>query len=246
MSSYDYTFKVVFLGNDAELKTSFTKRYCYNIFNPSEQLTIGVEFHVKTTELNGKKVKLQLWDISEEERFRFLLPTYCLGANAAFICFDITRPQSLDNIYEWASIVRQKAGKIPIGLVGMRGDEEKNRKISREYAIDIAKTLCMDFYGEVSAKTGQNVNVVFQILIETLLERIEGRRVAKNLKITPDVISKDKKESVFRFEPNPTDIIIDSEVLKDLDSVINKLMKKYEEWEFFTLFNKKEGDSKET
>ena len=65
--------KLVVFGDASVGKPSFTKRYCYNVFNPSERLTIGVDFHVKTIVLHGKKIKLQIWDVGGEERFRFLL-----------------------------------------------------------------------------------------------------------------------------------------------------------------------------
>jgi Ras-related protein Rab-8A len=170
--SYDFTFKVLLLGDASVGKTSFTKRYCYNLFNPSERLTIGVDFYVKTIDLHGKKIKLQIWDIGVEERFRFLLPTYCLGANAAFLLYDITRQQTLDNISEWTNIVRQKGGFIPIGLVGMQLHKKINRKCTHKVAIQKAKRLNMDFYIEASAKTGQNVEKIFQVLINILLEKL--------------------------------------------------------------------------
>jgi small GTP-binding protein len=174
VSNYDYTFKVLLLGDASVGKTSFTKRYCYNIFNPSERLTIGVDFHVKTIDLHGKKVKLQIWDIGGEERFRFLLPTYCLGANAAFLLYDITRPQTLDNISEWTNIVRQKGGPVPIMLVGSKIDLEKTqRNILREYGIQIAEKHNMASFGEISSKTGQNVSKTFEVLTELTLEMME-------------------------------------------------------------------------
>lgn len=74
MSSYDYTFKVLLLGDAGTEKSAFTKRYCYNLYNPRERLTIGVDFHVKTIEVQGKRIKLQIWDVGGEERFRFSLP----------------------------------------------------------------------------------------------------------------------------------------------------------------------------
>lgn len=168
------------LGDASVGKTSFTKRYVYNLFNPSERLTIGVDFHVKTVELQGKKVKLQIWDVGGEERFRFLLPTYCLGANAAFLLYDITRPQTLDNINEWTSIVRQKGGLIPIMLVGSKIDLADNqRKVPREYGIQIAEKNNMASFAEISSKTGQNVNKTFEVLTELTLvkalEKIEDR-----------------------------------------------------------------------
>ena len=168
MPSYDFTFKVILLGDASVGKTRFTKRYCINLFNPSERLTIGVDFYVKTIDLHGKKIKLQIWDIGVEERFRFLLPTYCLGANAAFILYDITRPQTLDSISEWTNIVLQKGGFIPIGLVGMQLHKEIDRKATREEALKKVKRLNMDFYVEASAKTGQNIEKIFQVLIDIL------------------------------------------------------------------------------
>jgi len=173
LTNYDYTFKILLIGEATVGKTSFTKRYCYNIFNPSERLTIGVDFHVKTIELHGKKIKLQLWDIGGEERFRFLLPTYCLGANAAFLLYDITRPQTLDNVSEWTSIVRHKGGPIPIMLVGAKIDLEDQRKVPREYGIQIAEKHDMASFAEISSKTGKNVTKTFEVLTELTLERVE-------------------------------------------------------------------------
>jgi len=176
MVSYDYTFKILLLGDASVGKTSFTKRYCYNIFNPSERLTIGVDFHVKTIDLNNKKIKLQLWDVGGEERFRFLLPTYCLGANAAFLLYDITRPSTLDNISEWITIVRQKGGPIPIMLVGSKLDLEKtHRQVQREYGIQIAEKNDMASFAEMSAKDNTNVDDAFKVLTELTLDRTGNR-----------------------------------------------------------------------
>lgn len=176
MPNYDYTFKILLLGDASVGKTSFTKRYCYNIFNPSERLTIGVDFHVKTIDLRGLKVKLQIWDVGGEERFRFLLPTYTLGANAAFLLYDITRPATLDNITEWTSIVRQKAGEIPIMLVGAKLDLAKSqRKVPREHGISVAESNKMKGFSELSSKDNVNVNEAFETLTELSLEKMKER-----------------------------------------------------------------------
>jgi Ras-related protein Rab-8A len=164
------------LGDASVGKTSFTKRYCYNLFNPSERLTIGVDFHVKTIDLQGKKIKLQIWDVGGEERFRFLLPTYCLGANAAFLLYDVTRSPTLDNIEEWTNIVHQKAGNIPITLVGSKIDlAENQRQVPREHGIEVAEKNNMASFAEISSKTGQNVNKTFEVLTELTLEKTQNR-----------------------------------------------------------------------
>ncbi|MFX1275115.1 MAG: Rab family GTPase [Promethearchaeota archaeon] len=176
MTTYDYTFKILLLGDASVGKTSFTKRYCYNIFNPSERLTIGVDFHVKTIELQGNKIKLQIWDVGGEERFRFLLPTYCLGANAAFLLYDITRPTTLNNIPEWTSIVREKGGNIPIILIGAKMDlADTQRQVPTELGEQIAQKNNHTSFSEISAKENLNVNETFQILSKLTLDSIEGK-----------------------------------------------------------------------
>ena len=98
MASYDFTFKILLLGDDLSGKQYITDSYCYNLFNrPGRRLTIGVDFHVKTIRIDNRIVKMQLFTVGGQERFRFLLPTYCLGANGAMIIYDTSNFNSLDN-----------------------------------------------------------------------------------------------------------------------------------------------------
>jgi small GTP-binding protein len=95
MTDYDYTFKLMMLGDASVGKTSLTLRYISGFFMEDLKLTIGVDFYSKTTLFNEKKVKLQMWDFGGEERFRFLLSQYCKGANGAFFLYDITNVISI-------------------------------------------------------------------------------------------------------------------------------------------------------
>ncbi len=141
-----------------------------------KRLTIGVDFHVKTIEINNKKIKLQIWDVGGEERFRFLLPTYCLGANAAFLLYDITRSSTLDNIPEWNSIVRQKGGDIPIMVIGSKLDlAETQRQIPTEHGVQIAEKNNFNKFLEISAKDNLNVDKAFRILTEFTIQNMKKK-----------------------------------------------------------------------
>jgi small GTP-binding protein len=164
------------LGDEGTGKSEFTKRYCYNIFNPAERLTIGVDFHVKTIELDNTKIKLQLWDVGGEERFRFLLPTYCLGANGAFLLYNVSRPSTLDNVAEWTNIVRQKQGSIPIMLVGSQLHSDDHRVVSRQEGISIAEHNNLASFVEVCPQENINVNEAFKVLTELILEKCESQK----------------------------------------------------------------------
>lgn len=168
---YDYTFKIMLFGEPKVGKTTLAQRFCFDIFNPSEGLTIGVDFYVKTIELHGKRVKLQIWVLGGEERFTFLLANYCRGANGAMIIYDITNMKSLDQIIEWIKIIREEVGDIPIMLVGNKLDLEESREFNIEVGIEIAKKYNLSSYKEISSKTGQNIEETFEDLTEIVINQ---------------------------------------------------------------------------
>lgn len=169
--SFDYTFKVMMLGEASVGKTSLTMRFISGSFIENLRLTIGVDFYSKNTDFRGKKVKLQVWDFGGEERFRFLLKQYCKGANGAFFLYDITNPISLEKLPDWTQIIRQHAGNIPIVLVGAKLDLKEFRAVKREKGILAAKKYNMAGFIEVSSKTGLNIKEVFDLMTEILFEK---------------------------------------------------------------------------
>jgi Ras-related protein Rab-1A len=63
--------------------------------------TIGVDFKVKTLNLRGQKVKLNVWDTAGQERFRTLTSSYYRGAQGVILVYDVTNEQSFGNIDAW-------------------------------------------------------------------------------------------------------------------------------------------------
>ena len=171
MTDYDYTWKIMMLGDASVGKTSLTLRYISGFFLEDLKPTIGVDFYSKSTEFRKKKVKLQIWDFGGEERFRFLLHQYCKGANAAFFLYDITNRLSLDHLPDWTSIIREYAGDIPVMLIGSKLDLKAFRAVSRNDGIIAAQKYNLASFVELSSKTGQNVEEAFNVITEILFER---------------------------------------------------------------------------
>jgi len=159
------------LGDASVGKTSLTLRYISGFFLEDLKLTIGVDFYSKTTDFNGKKVKLQIWDFGGEERFRFLLSQYCKGANGAFFLYDITKSLTLDHLPDWTQIIREHAGDIPIMLIGSKKDLEEFRDVSTEDGDLAAKKYNLTSVMELSSKTGENVEQAFEIMTKILIEK---------------------------------------------------------------------------
>jgi len=171
MSEYDYTFKILVLGDGTSNKTAFTIRYISGFYQEDLKLTIGVDFYSKTITFKDKKVKVQIWDFGREERFRFLLSQYSKGSNGAFILYDITNFISLEHISEWIEITRENAGDIPIILIGSKLHLHEYRLVSRKDGSLLADKFNLASFLEVSSKTGENVDKAFEIMIEMLIER---------------------------------------------------------------------------
>jgi Ras-related protein Rab-1A len=168
MESYDYLFKIIVIGDGRVGKTSLTFRFSTGTFRQHYLMTIGVEFAVKMLEVNGKMVKLQIWDTGGQERFSYIRPLYYRGAVGALLCFDLTNDESFMHIPNWINEARKYCGVIPMVLVGTKQDLESERQITKERAEAYAKQLNIPYY-ETSSKTGIAVTDVFAALSKSII-----------------------------------------------------------------------------
>ncbi len=175
MPAQDALFKVVIFGDGGVGKTSLVNRYLTGVFKGDSTMTIGVDFHMKKVEIEGKRVALQIWDFAGEDRFRFLLPSYVRGAAGGIFMYDITRYSSIKNFGEWMDVVKhgRKGEKesIPIIMCGGKLDLEEKRAISSDDGYEIAKKYKLYGFVECSAKTGDNVEVIFETIARVMLEK---------------------------------------------------------------------------
>ncbi|MHA2280989.1 MAG: Rab family GTPase [Promethearchaeota archaeon] len=161
----DAMFKVCIFGDGGVGKTTLISRYLTGVFSSNSDITIGVDFHIKKLNIQDKRVTLQIWDFAGEDRFRFLLPSYVLGAAGGIFMYDITRYSSLKNFQGWLTIFKQgyksPINQIPIIMVGSKLDLEYKRAVSRNEAFELAKENDLFGYIECSSKDGQNVDEIF-------------------------------------------------------------------------------------
>ena len=169
---YDATFKVVLFGDTGVGKSTFAEGYLSDLFKSDTTMTIGVDFKVKALIVEEKKVKLTIWNIGGEERFRFLLPTYVKNAEGGIFMYDITNYSSLSHIDDWLTIIRKRIVDLfPIILVGNKADLYEQREISSQEGIEVANSRDMDAFIECSAKTGENVKEMFVALTRLMLHK---------------------------------------------------------------------------
>ena len=167
-----FILKILTAGDGGVGKTTLLYRYVEGKFSADTKMTIGVEFFLQEVEINDANCTLQLWDFGGQERFRFLLESYVLGAKGALLMFDLTRPMTLDNLANWVNIVRKHDPTLPILFVGTKLDLENDIMIQDDYALSFLEQFNLFEFIKVSSKTGENVHVTFKKLTEKILDRL--------------------------------------------------------------------------
>ena len=84
----DFVVKAVIIGDSGVGKTNILLRYCDNCFKPAYSSTIGVDFKIKTLQVEELKIKLQIWDTAGQEKFKNLSTTFYKGALIIILTYD--------------------------------------------------------------------------------------------------------------------------------------------------------------
>jgi len=169
----ELTYKICIFGNGSVGKTTMLHRFLTNEFILNTKITLGLDIDTKRLTVDDSIITLQIWDFGGEKRFRFLLPSYTRGSSGGIYMFDLTRPHTLDDIEEWISIFRKGQNKnfqVPIFLVGGKLDLVDIRLISEKEIKKITKSFKISHYFESSAKTGENIDTIFNTLTRTIME----------------------------------------------------------------------------
>ncbi|XP_002730366.1 ras-related protein Rab-10-like [Saccoglossus kowalevskii] len=169
--TYDLLFKLLLIGDSGVGKTCILFRFSDDAFNTTFISTIGIDFKIKTVELQGKKIKLQIWDTAGQERFHTITTSYYRGAMGIMLVYDITQPKTFDNITKWLRNIDEHANEdVERMLLGNKCDMEDKRMIPKERGESIAREHGIKFL-ETSAKSNVNVEKAFMTLAEDILRK---------------------------------------------------------------------------
>ncbi|XP_051775210.1 ras-related protein Rab-10-like [Erpetoichthys calabaricus] len=166
---YDLLFKLLLIGDSGVGKTCILFRFSDDAFNSSFISTIGIDFKIKTIELQGMKIKLQIWDTAGQERFRTMTTSYYRGAMGILLVYDITNAKGFDSITKWLRNIDEHANQdVQKMLLGNKCDMEDRREVPKARGEQIAEEHGIRFF-ETSAKANINIDVAFRTIAEDIL-----------------------------------------------------------------------------
>ncbi|EPR79248.1 GTP-binding protein YPT1 [Spraguea lophii 42_110] len=172
MDDYDYIFKIILIGNSGVGKTCLINRYIDNIYNQGYISTIGVDFKIKTVELDNRKIKLQIWDTAGQERFRTITSSYYRGADAIIVVFDLTDKDSFNELNSWLLEIERHTKDVFKIVLGNKVDM-KERILIEDKAIDKfleENKMDKEYFAKVSAKKDVLVKEMFEKISRKLME----------------------------------------------------------------------------
>ena len=107
-------------------------RWSSNTFNNSYSPMIGIDCKIKTIELQGKTIKLQIWDAAMHEPYQSITQTYYKGTMGVMIVYDVTNVRSFDNLRKWFGHIEfYGQHNVEQILIGNKCDLEETRSIPK-------------------------------------------------------------------------------------------------------------------
>ena len=140
------SYKAVFLGEGRVGKTSIGLKWSRNEFDPQRKSTVQAGLYTKKVETSMGIIELNLWDTAGQEEYHAVAPIYYKGAQAALLVYSVVDQKSFDRIIQWHKELTQ--------------------------GVEFAQSIGCNHF-EVSAKTGEGIDMLFRYLTETLVKTVK-------------------------------------------------------------------------
>lgn len=178
----DYVIKVIIIGNSSVGKSCILMRYVDDEFTTSFISTIGIDFKIKTVEVDGLRIKVQLWDTAGQERFQSITQAYYRGAMGVIIVYDVTNRETFDKVRQWMNSLNRHTDNIPKLIIGNKIDlrdtdtntETEKNNVREEDGNALAFEYDCKFI-EVSAKRNYKINEAFTTIIRDTIGYLQNR-----------------------------------------------------------------------
>ncbi|KAL5007990.1 hypothetical protein ScPMuIL_013571 [Solemya velum] len=186
----DYLFRIVLIGDSGVGKSCLLLRFADNTWTDTFITTIGVDFKIRTVDLDGKRIKLQIWDTAGQDRFKAITSCYYRGANGVIVVYDVTDMDSFYNVKNWlAEVERYSSENVVKLIVGNKSDMKTKRVVAFETGQEFCDRLGIRFL-ETSAKSSSNVVQAFMAMTSEIKSHLPEdvkpeRKLVKLGKSTP-------------------------------------------------------------
>ncbi|UCD92096.1 MAG: GTP-binding protein [Methanobacteriota archaeon] len=179
--------KICLVGDGAVGKTSLVRKFLFDEFSDKYLTTIGTKISKKEMKIPGSEggydteIDMAIWDIMGQHGFRRLLQeAYFFGVDGIIAVCDLTREETVKGLQDWLERVQEIAGTVPVVAAANKNDLQTSITVKEP---DL-KELMEKYNAEIvftSAKTGENVEDLFDYLAKTIVEHRKAMKAQQKV-----------------------------------------------------------------
>ena len=167
----EFVFKIVIIGDAAVGKTSLINQFVEGSFQEDYKPTLGANIVRKDVNLDNARVRLIMWDLAGQEKYRVVRSMYFQGCQGALLVYDVTRYNTLESINnkwlkDYKKHVKKKGAFI---LIGNKTDLQDQIAVPTEKGKELATKIKASDFIETSARLGENIEEAFSLLVNQIL-----------------------------------------------------------------------------
>lgn len=164
---YKKLSKILILGDTEVGKSSIAKAVARKPFNPDYEHDLTIDIQIPLLPVSDQNITVQAWIMPGDQRFIEDTARFYIGADAAILVFDLTRPTTLTWLENCLSTLRAQVPGIKVILVGSKADlhAENNVPPADIVAFMVRNGIDDKHYKAVSAKINHNIDNIFTLAV---------------------------------------------------------------------------------
>mmetsp|Transcript_23846 Transcript_23846/g.42252 ORF Transcript_23846/g.42252 Transcript_23846/m.42252 type:complete len:209 (-) Transcript_23846:139-765(-) len=165
--------RLITIGDSATGKSSLITRYTKGTFTEDRKATVGIDLRIRSCVVDGRGIKVKIWDTAGQEQFRTITKNYYRGAQGVVLVYDITNKDSFQHVHRWIKDVQSYGEEgVEMVIVGNKVDlDHDKRQVSKAQGRAVADNFNCAFF-ETSALSGVGVEDAFESLVRLAVSKL--------------------------------------------------------------------------